>query len=353
MGKTLAKIGLLVARARLVMLQVVFTDLIIGLIFVCSSISLAAGGEPTEFSVGISGNGVTIFSLWMAQAGGFYKKEGLNVEVIDMEGSTRGIQVLLSGKIHLMHAGLGPVLQANRQGADLRIVAATSNSIPFTFFAASEVKTGADLKGGIVAIGTFGSEGDIAVTLALKQLGLSRRDVIIVQVGEFSKRFTALISGQVKATPLVEPASTIARDRGFNPLVDLAAAKIPWVFTGITVNRSSLKNHRDLLARFIRAEIEGAYFALANPTRSKEVIALKFKTNDPKAIEATYNDFKRIIQLDFEPSQAGAENVVRQLEAIGINVGSKNMEDHIDNSIIQSLKKEGFFTSMKQRYNVQ
>jgi ABC-type nitrate/sulfonate/bicarbonate transport system substrate-binding protein len=164
MGKIIAKIWLLMARARLVMLQVVFTDLIIGLIFVCSSISLAAGGEPTEFSVGISGNGVTIFSLWMAQAGGFYKKEGLNVEVIDMEGSTRGIQVLLSGKIHVMHAGLGPVLQANRQGADLRIVAATSNSIPFTFFAASDVKTGTDLKGGIVAIGTFGSEGDIAVT---------------------------------------------------------------------------------------------------------------------------------------------------------------------------------------------
>jgi NitT/TauT family transport system substrate-binding protein len=352
MGKTLAKIGLLLARARLVMLQVVFTDLIIGLIFVCSSISLAAGGEPTEFSVGISGNGVTIFSLWMAQAGGFYKKEGLNVEVIDMEGSTRGIQVLLPGKIHVMHAGLGPVLQATGK-AQIFASSRQPVTVSLSLFAASDVKTATDLKGGIVAIGTFGSEGDIAVTLALKQLGLSRRDVIIVQVGEFSKRFTALLSGQVKATPLVEPASTIARDRGLNPLVDLAAAKIPWVFTGVTVNRSSLKNYRDLLARFIRAEIEGAYFALANPTRSKEVIALKFKTNDPKAIEATYNDFKRILQLDFEPSQAGSENVVKQLDAIGINVGSKNMEDHIDNSIIQSLKKEGFFTSMKQRYNVQ
>jgi NitT/TauT family transport system substrate-binding protein len=335
------------------MLQVFFRALIIGLIFVCSTISLAMGGEPTEFSVGISGNGVTVFSLWMAQAGGFYKKEGLNVEVIDMEGSTRGIQVLLSGKIHVMHAGLGPLLQANRQGADLRIIAATSNSIPFTFFASPDVKTATDLKGGIVAIGTFGSEGDIAATLALRQLGLSRKDVIIVQVGEFSRRFTALLSGQVKATPLVEPASTIARDRGLNPLVDLAAAKIPWIFTGVTVSRNSLKNQHDLLTRFVRAEIEGAYFALADPKRSKEVIALKFKTNDPKAIDATYNDFKRITQLDFEPSQAGAENVVKQLEAIGINVGSKNMEDHIDSSIIQSLKKDGFFTSMKRRYNVQ
>jgi hypothetical protein len=119
------------------------------------------------------------------------------------------------------------------------------------------------------------------------------------------------------------------------------------------VSRNSLKNQHDLLTRFVRAEIEGAYFALADPKRSKEVIALKFKTNDPKAIDATYNDFKRITQLDFEPSQAGAENVVKQLEAIGINVGSKNMEDHIDSSIIQSLKKDGFFTSMKRRYNVQ
>ena len=32
------------------MLQVVFTDLIIGLIFVCSSISLAAGSEPTDLA---------------------------------------------------------------------------------------------------------------------------------------------------------------------------------------------------------------------------------------------------------------------------------------------------------------
>src|SRR5262249_33524223 len=128
----------------------ILKTLITALTFVCSIVSLSMSGDPTEFSVGISGNGVTIFSLWMAQAGGFYKKEGLNVEVIDMEGSTRGIQVLLSRKIHVMHAGLGPVLQANRQGADLRIVATTSNSIPFTFFSSPNVKNATDLKGGIV-----------------------------------------------------------------------------------------------------------------------------------------------------------------------------------------------------------
>lgn len=202
--------------------------------------SSAISAEPDELAVGISGNGVTVLSLWMAQTAGFYKRDGLNVEVINMEGSTRGIQVLLSGKIQIMHAGLGPVFQANRQGANLRIVAATSNRIPFTFFGSRDVKTADDLKGGIVAIGTFGSEGEIAATLALNHLGLSRKDVIMVQVGDFARRFTALLSGQVKATPLVQPASTTARDRGLLPLVDLAAGRYQKPNTP-TLPRNTLK----------------------------------------------------------------------------------------------------------------
>ena len=105
--------------------------------------------------------------------------------------------------------------------------------------------------------------------------------------------------------------------------------------------------------RFVRAEIEGAYFALADAQRTKAVIAQKFRTSDPKAIDATYNDFKKITQLDFEPSAIGAENVFAQLNAVGIDVGNKNLEDHVDRQIINNLMKEGFFVSMRRKYNVQ
>ena len=311
----------------------------------------ARGAEQTEFDVGISGNGVTFFTLWMAEAGGFFKKAGLNVQVVDLPGGTRSLQLLLAGKIAATHAGLGPLTQANNQGADLRMIASTSNTIPFTIFSNPNVKTAADLKDGKIGISTFGSEADLAVALALKQLGLNRKDVTIVQIGENATRLQALLAGQLIATPLAEPMASIARAQGLNPLIDFTT--VPWVSTGVVVKRNQLENQRGIVTLFLRAYIEGAYLAWADEQQAKQVIKLKYKTNDANAINATYNEFKRTMPADAKPSRAGAENVFEQMQAIGLNVGSKKIEDHISDDVIQNLRMEGFFSAMKRKYNIQ
>ena len=141
-------------------------------------IAAAAGAQAqtlTTFRFGISAPVVTIFPVWMAEAGGFYEKEGLKVEVINMEGGTRGLQVLMSGEIQGMHVGLAPAVLANKQGADLRLVTSTCNTIPITMFTKTGVGLG-DLKGKTFGISTFGSETDIAISILLKQQGLTRQE---------------------------------------------------------------------------------------------------------------------------------------------------------------------------------
>src|SRR5471032_1453202 len=137
----------------------------------------ARAADPTLFRIGISAPVVTIFPVWMGEAGGFYEKEGVKVEVITMEGGTRGVQVLMSGEIQAMHVGLAPVVQANKQGADLRLVTSTGNTIPITIFGTAAIKSMAELKGKTIGISTFGSETDIAISIALKNVGLGRNDV--------------------------------------------------------------------------------------------------------------------------------------------------------------------------------
>jgi ABC-type nitrate/sulfonate/bicarbonate transport system substrate-binding protein len=320
-------------------------------LILCLDVSAKGAAEPTPFDVGVSGNGVTFFTLWMAEAGGFFKKAGLNVQVVDLPGGTRSLQVLLAGKIAATHAGLGPLAQANNQGADLRMIASTSNTIPFTIFSDPNVKNAADLKEGKIGISTFGSEADLAVALALKQLGLKRKDVTVVQIGENATRLQALLAGQLTATPLAEPMASLARAQGLNPLMDFTT--VPWVSTGVVVKRSQLESQRALVATFLRAYIEGAYLARADEQQAKQVIKLKYKTNDANAINATYIEFKRTMPVDAEASRAGAENVFEQMQAIGLNVGSSKIEDHISNDIIQSLRAEGFFDAMKRKYSIQ
>jgi ABC-type nitrate/sulfonate/bicarbonate transport system substrate-binding protein len=108
--------------------------------------------------------------MWMADAAGFYAAQDLKVEIINMSGGSHGAQELAAGRIDVMHVGLSSVVRLNRGGADLRLVGSLSNVIRFTFFSMPSVKTAADLKGGVVAVSSFGSESDATVTLALKKL---------------------------------------------------------------------------------------------------------------------------------------------------------------------------------------
>jgi len=312
----------------------------------------ARGADLTSFRIGISAPVVTIFPVWMADAAGLYATEGLKVESISTEGGSRGVQVLLSGEIQAMHVGLAPVVQANKQGADLRLVTSTANTIPITIFTSPAIKTAQDLKGKTIGISTFGSETDVAVSIALQRLGLSRQDVTVSQIGGSSQRFGALIAGRIDAAPLLEPTITAAKEKGFNPILDLAAANTPWIFDGVVVTGSYLKEHRDTLTHFVKAYVAGAYLALSDVKRAKQVIMQKFKTEDPTVIDATYNDFKRLMPLDAAPSIAGAKNVIAQLQATGVTVGSTDVNDYVDLSVIQSLKQDGYFDAMAKAYPV-
>src|ERR1700722_15743143 len=143
--------------------------------------------DLTPFRVGISAPVVTIFPVWMTQASGLDAKEGLKVESISMEGGTRGVQVLLSGEIQAMHVGLAPIVPANKQGADLRLVTSTANTIPITIFASPAIKTAQDLKGKTIGISTFGSETDVAVSIALQRLGPNPHDAPVAQTRGLSQ----------------------------------------------------------------------------------------------------------------------------------------------------------------------
>src|SRR6202163_3465781 len=162
---------------------------------------MARADDLAPFKIGISAPVVTILPVWMAQSAGLDAKEGLKVESISMEGGSRGAQVLLSGEIQAMHVGLAPVVQANKQGADLRLVTSTANTIPITIFASTAIKTAQDLKGKTIGISTFGSETDVAVSIALQRLGLKRDDVTVSQIRGLYHRLWALNDGRTHAAP--------------------------------------------------------------------------------------------------------------------------------------------------------
>jgi NitT/TauT family transport system substrate-binding protein len=310
------------------------------------SLTMAASAQATDFKVGISEPVNTVLAMWMADAAGAYAAQGLRVEIINMSGGSRGAQELAAGRIDVMHVGLSSVVRLNRGGADLRFIASLSNVIRFTFFSGANVKTAADLKGGAVGVSTFGSESDATVTLALQRLGLTRADVALKAYGGGMKRIEAVQSGEIRATAVNEPVSSIARERGLNPLVDLVTEHIPWLFSGVVVKKDYLDANREVLKRFVLATIEGNYVALADETRAKDVLARSTGITDPKVLAISYEDFKQQSPIDLEPVRAGADNIIAQFP---VEV-SRKVEDYVDASLLDELKRDGSLAAMKKKY---
>jgi ABC-type nitrate/sulfonate/bicarbonate transport system substrate-binding protein len=307
----------------------------------------AAAQTPlTPFRVGMSDTVNTVLPLWMAQDAGLFAASGLNVELVNTGGGSRGAQELQEGRLDAMRVGLSSVVQANRTGGDLRLIASMSNVIRFTFFSAAGVRSADDLKGGIVGVSSFGSESDTTVTLALERLGLTRADITLKEYGGATRRLAALKSGEIKATAINEPVASLAREEGVNVMVDLVAQKIPWLFSGIVVRRGDLKDRPGLIGRFLRAAIEGNYLALTNETRAKEVLARELKLTDSKIIDISYNDFKLQAPRTLEPNLEAAMNVIAQIPG----TGSRKVEDYMDPTLIDYLRQHGLFAVMERKY---
>jgi NitT/TauT family transport system substrate-binding protein len=305
----------------------------------------SATAQPIAFKAGIADPVNTVLAWWTAQAAGFYAEQGLKVDILNMNGGSRGAEELKAGRLDVMHVGLSSVVKLNRAGGDLRLIGSLSNVIRFTFFSAAGVRTAADLKGGTIGISTFGSESDSTVTLALQRLGLSRGDVTLKEYGGGPRRLAAVKSGEIKATTLNEPFTSLAREAGVNAMVDLVPEQIPWLFSGITVRRDELSGNRDALTRFLKATIEGNYLALADEKRAKAILAAELRITDPRIIDISYNDFKQQSPPDLAPSRRGAENILAQLGG-----GSSNIDDYVDTGILDALERSGFLAEMHRKY---
>ena len=130
-------------------------------------------------------------------------------------------------------------------------------------------------------------------------------------------------------------------------VADLYAERIPWLYSGLTVDRGYLRNNRDALMRFLRATIEGNHLALTDETRAKAVLARELKLTDAKVIDQGYANFKAETPLNAEIDRTGAQNI---LSAIAPANASQNLDDYIDTSLTDGLRAEGFMDAMVRKY---
>ncbi|MGB0577857.1 MAG: ABC transporter substrate-binding protein [Alphaproteobacteria bacterium] len=299
------------------------------------------------FKVGEASPANTFFAIWMAEAAGLYEQNGLDFEIVKMVGGSQTGPALSTGKMQLMHIGMSSVVRANSAGFNVTTIGSLSNVIRSTLFAAPGVNGIEDIKGHEVGISSAGSESELSTVIALQELGLSRDDITFKEIGV--ERLTHLKNGTVKATMLGEPLRSVAFAEGITAICDLLAERMPWLYSGLVVDKAYLAENRDAVLKFMRATIEANYLAVADAERAKPVMADALNITDPKNLDITYDNFKTYTPLNAEPTVEGGKNIMATVDAAN---KSDNINDYMDESIHEELRDEGFFETMKAKYKV-
>ena len=192
-----------------------------------------AQGKPEKSKLTIAVGGKNLFyylPLTIAEQLGYFKDEGLQVEIPDFAGGAKALQALVGGSADVvsgayehtinMQAKNQPIMSVVLQGRAPQIVMAVSTKTMPGY------KSIADLKGKKIGVTAPGSSTAMMASYVLAKAGLKASDVSFIGVGASSGAIAAVKSGQVDAIANLDPVITmLQRDNLIKVVADTRTLK--------------------------------------------------------------------------------------------------------------------------------
>jgi NitT/TauT family transport system substrate-binding protein len=240
-------------------------------------VSAAFAQTPVTFQLNWTAGGANA-GFAAAVGEGYYKAAGLDVTVVQGNGSGNTAQLVASGRSQLAYADAVAVSQLIAKGAPMRVLSTIYQSNPNSVNALKKtgIKSVADLKGKKVGVPSGSSQGPM-LPLLLKANGLKESDMTLMNM-PVSAMVPSLLQGQVDAILGSMDAYQIQLEMQGAELDNFPFADhgVPTVATSIFASNSFIKDNPEVVKKFIAASLKGWSFALDNPEKTIKHIKTLF-----------------------------------------------------------------------------
>jgi NitT/TauT family transport system substrate-binding protein len=234
--------------------------------------------------IAIPGFNITQIAFFVARERGFFKDEGLDVELIQMTGTVANL-ALMTGEVPFTSVPTA-AMTANLRGANLRVLFTTFERPLFLLYSRPQIRDVKELKNKKVGVGGLNQASYTLLRELLSNHGLeSGKDYTLIQAGDSAPRFMALTSGFIDATLMPLPWNFSAQEAGMHELVALSKSDVIAPTGSIVVRDDLLRNEPQLVEQFTRATLKalrysverraGAIAALTQSLKIKEDLAAK------------------------------------------------------------------------------
>jgi NitT/TauT family transport system substrate-binding protein len=314
----------------------------LGLLFISLVYGVTAAPLSAQSPVRINWTAVTgaQSGMFVAQQEGLFKKNGVDVELIHIPSSSRGIQAILAGEVAFSFMDGANAAQANLKGANLALVAGATNYQVFSLMAKPEFKRITDLRGKKIGITRVGSSTHTSALFALGSAGLKTADYQLLPLLEVPNIFTALAAGQIDAGIMSPPTNARAKRTGFVELMNVAKEGPEFVSVAVGTSRAYIQANEEIVRRVVRAYAEGVQIFKTNKPAALRMIQNQLRVKEAEIQEDTYGQFREYLEYPPYVSRKGMEAVIAEIADKEPAAKNLKPEDLIDMRFVAELDKK-------------
>ena len=289
--------------------------------------------------------------LWLTKEAGIFKKHNIEPELLYIAGGPPSLQALIAGDVAISFTAAGAVVAANLSGSDVVLLGTTIDSLPFELYAVPSIKEPERLRGTKMGVSRIGATTDFVARYLLKKWGLQPdKDVAIFQAGAGTQVFAALKGGSVQSGVLSTGVETIkAQEEGYHRLADVSASGLAYPFGPFAARQTFLKSQPQLVARFMRAYVEGIHRFKTDKAAALATIEKYTRTKPSPATEQIYEVYARkYVKRLPEATREGIQTILTEIAGSRPLPAGVTPERFVESRFVKEIVDSGFADSLHQ-----
>jgi NitT/TauT family transport system substrate-binding protein len=249
--------------------------------------------------MGSSSTNVSFLAIYAALHRGFFRDEGLDLEIIFMPANLASTAVL-NGDLDYNGAVTGTI-GAAVHGQPMKVLLFTVSKPLLFLVSKKEIKDPKQLKGKKIAGSSPGGSATLIAEKVLRHYGLEPgRDVSVLPMGgSAASRYAVLETNVVDASFLSVPENIIAVEKGYNELI-FAGDIVEFPQNGFGTSEKKIRENPDEVYRMVRATLRGLQFVWdkANQEAVTNILMKQWTVNDRKMAGEMARQVNRVLTKD-------------------------------------------------------
>jgi NitT/TauT family transport system substrate-binding protein len=295
--------------------------------------------EKPKLTIATASLGLTYLPLVIAQQLGYFKEEGLTVEIAAFPGGSKALEALLGGSADVVSGAYSNTLTMAAKDQHL-IDFVAQIDCPGWVLGVSKERAGSfkslsDLKGMKIGVSAPGSSTHMAVNYILTKNGVKPDDVSIIGVGTSSGAVAAMKAGQIDAIINNDPVVTMLLDGG--DMINAAemrnheaSAKVfggPYPEASLYSTADFVKRNPNTVQAAANAIVHAErWLAKATPEQLADAVPPEYLLGDKGLYMKAFASSRGCLSLTGVTAPEGAAKVLEVLAAFDENIRAAKID---------------------------